>query len=170
MIRNRLTKQFFLQDPISCAKLLLGKKFIVNDKSLIITETEGYLGPEDLASHARFGKTTRTDPLFHAGGILYVFVVYGLHYCTNFVMGEENQPGAVLLRAGKTEEGILVKGPGKFSAYLGIDKTYNYTDIVTNPNCYIFDAPPAKNIQKGERIGVGYAKQWAHKLYRFWII
>ena len=44
-----------------------------------IVETESYIGAIDKASHAYNGRRTeRTEPLFHSGGISYVYFIYGL--------------------------------------------------------------------------------------------
>jgi DNA-3-methyladenine glycosylase len=63
-----------------------------------IVETEAYLGPEDLASHAAFRPSSRA--LFYGpGGVAYVFSAYGLHACLNAIAGSRGIPGCVLIRA-----------------------------------------------------------------------
>jgi DNA-3-methyladenine glycosylase len=64
-----------------------------------IVEVEAYAGPEDRASHARFGPRSRAASMFGATGHAYVYGVYGMHTCLNVVAGEPGHPGAVLLRA-----------------------------------------------------------------------
>jgi DNA-3-methyladenine glycosylase len=67
--------------------------------SRIIAETEGYSGPEDLASHAARGRTKRNEPMFGPPGTLYVYFVHGIHRMLNVVTGPVGYPAAVLLRA-----------------------------------------------------------------------
>jgi DNA-3-methyladenine glycosylase len=65
----------------------------------LIVEVEAYDGPEDRASHARFGRTGRTATMFGRPGTAYVYRVYGIHACLNVVTGREGTASAVLLRA-----------------------------------------------------------------------
>ena len=64
-----------------------------------IVEVEAYGGPEDRASHARFGPTPRTAAMFGAAGRAYVYGVYGMHTCLNVVTGPPGEAAAVLVRA-----------------------------------------------------------------------
>ena len=64
----------------------------------MISQTEAYDGPGDLASHARFGRTPRTEAMFGEPGTAYVYLVYGLHWMLNIVCGRPGYPAAVLLR------------------------------------------------------------------------
>ena len=50
-------------------------------------ETEAYLGPDDLASHASKGRMRRTEVLFGPAGRAYVYLIYGLHEMLNVVAG-----------------------------------------------------------------------------------
>src|SRR5688572_447501 len=100
---ERLTTSFFLQDVRAVARQLLGK-VIVHQTSEgiiqgIITETEAYGGDDDPASHAFPGKGKRNWPMFDKAGMLYVYLIYGIHLCLNVVVGEVDQPAAVLIRS-----------------------------------------------------------------------
>ena len=53
----------------------------------MIVETEAYDGERDLACHARFGRTARTEVMYRAGGVWYVYLCYGIHEMLNLVVG-----------------------------------------------------------------------------------
>ena len=100
----RLAREFFVRDGITVAKELLGK-ILVHETELgpvrgIITEVESYMGEEDKGSHTYGGKRTeRTEPMYHAGGTSYVYLIYGMYSCMNIAAMTEGIPQAVLLRS-----------------------------------------------------------------------
>lgn len=88
---------------VAAARGLLGARLVRTDAAGErvgrIVEVEAYAGPEDRASHARFGATRRTGSMFGPAGSAYVYGIYGMHACLNVVTGPEGTPAAVLLRA-----------------------------------------------------------------------
>jgi DNA-3-methyladenine glycosylase len=139
----------------------------------VIVETEAYVGPEDLACHARFGATARTEVMFGPGGVAYVYLCYGIHELFNVVTGPAGHGQAVLIRAiaphaGLGDDVTVGRGPGKLTRALGIDRRHNRRDLARG-NLYIA-APPAAadEIAIGPRIGVDYAGAWADEPLRFW--
>jgi len=101
---KRLPRSFFARDGITVAKALLGK-ILVHDTPAgtvrgIITEVESYMGETDKGSHTYGGKRTeRTEPMYHAGGTSYVYLIYGMYSCMNIAAMTEGIPQAVLLRS-----------------------------------------------------------------------
>ncbi len=112
---------------------------------VLITEVEAYAGGRDPASHAYRGRTPRNASMFGPSGVLYVYRSYGVHWCMNIVIGGENDPSAVLLRAGKPLVGAdimarrrgrpdhVADGPGKLTQALGVDGDMNGTSIIDGP-------------------------------------
>lgn len=100
---KRLPREFFTRDGITVARELLGK-ILVHETSVgtirgVITETESYMGENDKGSHTYGGKRTeRTEPMYHAGGTSYVYLIYGMYSCMNIAAMTEGVPQAVLLR------------------------------------------------------------------------
>lgn len=100
----RLPRAFFSRDGITVARELLGKILVHETKAGVIrgmiTEVESYMGEQDKGSHTYGGKRTeRTEPMYHAGGTSYVYLIYGMYSCMNIAAMGEGIPQAVLLRS-----------------------------------------------------------------------
>ena len=102
----KLTLAFFRRpDVVQISRELLGKHLFSRIDGGAVTggrivETEAYDGPEDRASHAYGNRRTgRTDVMFRAGGVAYVYLCYGMHAMFNIVTGRAGAPQAILIRA-----------------------------------------------------------------------
>ena len=170
----RLTVDWFTRDVLDVAPALIGQVLVHRRRAGLIVETEAYRGVEDLASHARFGPTSRTEVMFGRGGIAYVYLCYGIHEMFNIVTGDAGTGQAVLIRAiaplvGLPEDPTVGRGPGKVTRALGIDRRHDRRDLARG--ALFVAAPPdpvAHEVASGPRVGVAYAKAWAARPYRFW--
>jgi DNA-3-methyladenine glycosylase len=168
----RLDKDFFARPTLVVAKELLGKYMVFNGKVGRIVETEAYLGPTDLGSHARAGLTKRTSIMFGPPGHAYVYVTYGMHYMLNITAEADSVPGAVLIRALEPVEGIdlATNGPGRLTKALGINLSHNGMDL-SGPDFFVEEDRGDKigQIVRTPRIGINYAGDYMAKPWRFFI-
>jgi DNA-3-methyladenine glycosylase len=149
-----------------------------DERSGIIVETEAYLGPEDRASHARFGMTERNRSMFGPGGVSYVYLCYGVHEMFNIVSGPDGDAGAVLIRAlamdtarGLDRDPSVARGPGKLTRAMGITRAQNGLDLTQTPSLYVTRGirVSSTEVATGPRIGVDYAGSWALEPLRFYV-
>ena len=156
----KLPREFYLRDGLTVARELVGKKLVTRlpegTTGGIIVETEAYMGALDAAAHSYRGKTERTKVFYGAGGFVYVYLIYGMHLCTNVVANVAGVPEAVLIRALEPTDGVelmkkrrgknnlrgLCSGPGKLSQALGVTKNFYGADLCGDE---IF-IEPAKNL------------------------
>jgi DNA-3-methyladenine glycosylase len=148
-----------------------------------IVECEAYRGPEDLAAHSAGGRrTARTEVMFGPPGHAYLFLLYGMHWAFNVVVGPEGHPHAVLVRAVEPVIGApimaarrgvdaarvqLTNGPGKVCAALGLDAAAYGLDLC-GPRLYLAAGAPRAPVGRSPRINVDYAGAWAKKPWRFY--
>lgn len=170
-MNKRLSRKFFDRPTLVVAQELLGKflvRKIGNKKvEVMITETEAYFGHDDLASHAARGRTKRTEIMFGEPALAYVYMIYGMYFCLNFVTEKKDFPAAVLIRGGEN-----VNGPGRLCRNFKIDKKLNGEDIVKSNKLWVEDRGitiKPSQIKKSKRIGIHYAQEYQHKLWRFYL-
>jgi len=158
-------REFFTRDAVTLAQELLGSYLVsfVGGSAVggRIVETEAYTA-DDPASHSYPGPTARNGSMYLTGGTLYVYLIYGVHYCLNVVTGPAGRGEAVLLRAiepvwGVTEmarrrrkeeqakkgaEGVshiprrlkgMADGPGKIAQALGVTAAEDGTSLIEGP-------------------------------------
>lgn len=170
--RARLPAAFFADGAATVARKLIGCALIHGDRAGLVVEAEAYLGPEDLASHARFGPTRRTSVMFGPGGVSYVYLCYGIHQMFNIVTGRDGEGQAVLIRAiapylGLPDDASIGRGPGKVTQALGLDRRHDRRDLAYG-DLFVAAAATPPRIARGPRIGVAYAGAWASRPLRFW--
>jgi DNA-3-methyladenine glycosylase len=165
---NKLERNFFKRDILLVAPDLIGKILVVRTgnnifRRYMITETEAYRGDTDEACHASKGRTARTEIMYHEGGMIYVYFVYGMYWMLNFVAGEKDDPQAALIRG---IEGF--RGPGRVTQALNIDRSYYGEDLTTSNRIWVEDAGIRPVVKTGPRIGINYAGEiWKNKPWRY---
>ena len=148
---RRLARDFYAQETVAVARALLGTFLVHRSREGTtvgrIVETEAYLGRLDPASHAHKGETARNRSMFGPPGHVYVYFIYGVHWCCNVVTAPAGVGEAVLLRALEPVEGIevmaarrrtevernLCSGPGKLVQAMGITREHDGADLVRGP-------------------------------------
>lgn len=156
------------------APRLLGQLIQRGPVVLRVVEVEAYGGPEDSASHARFGRTVRNRPMWGPPGHAYVYLCYGIHWMLNIVTTELDIAGAVLIRACELVEGAeqvkarrgdrtgrdLLGGPGRVAQALGLDGSWSghRLDEPTGPLALRRGWPPDAML-RGPRVGIAFAQR-----------
>ena len=172
MSLQKLPREFYQRETTEVAKSLLGQHLVHRlhgiERVGKIVEVEAYLGEHDLAAHSSKGLTKRTAVMFGPPGFAYVYLIYGKYHCFNVVTGNG---AAVLIRALEPVLNITerTQGPGLLCQAMMIDKQQNAHDLLSD-DLFISEGDAMHHsIIEAPRIGVHYAKHWAHKPLRFYI-
>ncbi len=169
-----LGPEFFARDTLQVSADLLGKLLVREVGWEVrwgrLVEVEAYCGPEDRAAHSWRGLTPRTRTMFGPPGRAYVYLVYGMHNCLNFVTRPAGCPQAVLVRALEPGPGVgRSSGPGLVCRALDIDRSLDGAPLEP-PALYVLDdgfRPGPAAVVRTPRIGVDYAGEWAARPWRF---
>lgn len=195
---ERIPLEFFARDTLTVARELLGKhlvRTVANQQVTVrITETEAYIGRIDKACHAYgYKRTPRTETLFASPGTVYIYLIYGMYHCLNFVTEPEGEPAAVLIRgvepASPADQDALaiarfgksygdlssyqrknfLNGPGKLCKGLSLTKRQNGL-LLSGDNLYLIDPhDPPQTIKVGKRVGIDYAEEAVDFPWRFYL-
>ena len=189
---KKINLNFYKQtDVLKIAKELLGLYLFTKITGKLtggkIVETEAYAGISDKASHSFSGKKTpRNKAMYQTGGIVYIYLCYGIHHLFNVVTSKKEDPQAVLIRAIEPTHGIdimlkrrslekisykLTAGPGSLTRALGLTMKENGQSLI-NSNIWIEKPFNQKVFLKNEilaspRVGVAYAGKDALLPWRF---
>ena len=132
-------------------------------------------------------------------GHAYIYFIYGMYHCLNFVTEPEGEPAAVLIRAIQPVAGVetmrrlrygdasmnayrrknFSNGPGKVCKALFLSSHENRVDL-TGDTLFVCDSladialpeapPPAGEVLRcGPRIGIDYAEEARDFPWRFWL-
>ena len=199
----RLSREFYNRDTVQVAQDLLGKYLVrrYHGELLVgrITETEAYIGRCDKACHAyNYRRTSRTETLFMTPGHAYIYLIYGMYNCLNFVTEPEGEPAAVLIRAVEPIAGTdtiyrlrfgdkpltpyrikhFMDGPGKVCKGFSLTRDENRMDLMSD-ELFVSDTLdelgitypelPQERLCAGPRIGIDYAEEARDFPWRFWL-
>jgi len=173
------------EPALRLAERMLGGLIRKEDVVLRVVEVEAYGDRRDSASHARFGRTRRTWPMFESEGRVYVYLCYGIHWMVNVAAGEGGRGAAVLIRGAELVHGeVLVRerrgqdpnrpgvlgGPGKVGQALGASGADNGAWLGREVWSFQFRTIEAGLIQRGPRVGIGYAvERDRRRPWRLWL-
>lgn len=186
-------KEEFQEESCVIAPKLLGQYIIRRTKSVLcigrIVETEAYGGTyrrqADDGAHSFRGLTKRTEPMFCAGGIAYVYLIYGMYHCVNVVTAPAGSGQAVLIRAVEPVTGIeemlanrhmtcikprISNGPGKLCQAMNITLADNKADLCSSSLCIAHpEKIPRFSIVRTPRIHIDYAVKGKTFPWRYYI-
>lgn len=133
-----LPQSFFLGNTVDIAREMVGKYLIRKYDGITlacrITETEAYVGRMDRACHAyNYRRTERTKTLFAPPGTAYVYLIYGMHHCLNFVTEPEGEPAAVLIRGLEPRHNADIIAENRFSCKCGDMTPYQRKQFLNGP-------------------------------------
>jgi DNA-3-methyladenine glycosylase len=171
-----LERDFYARPAIDVARDCLGKILMHGKTAGRIVEVEAYLGVDDRAAHAWRGVTDRTRVIFGEPGHAYIYFIYGMYECLNFVAEPEGQAGCVLIRALEPLSGIatmqrrrptakrpedFANGPGKLTLAMGISRKLNGADLTTSAlQVRRPKSEPPVDLQVTPRIGITHCADW----------
>jgi len=172
-----LLRSDYLHDTFHVARdVLLGAYLCTNIDGHFcvgkITELEVYMGDIDRASHAWPNKKTdRNKIMFGIGGHAYMYFIYGMYSMFNIVVGPQDRPHAILVRAlepivgtdimkqrrGREDIKNLANGPGKLTVAMGLTRAHYGADLTASKHVWISPRTEKPKVAAGTRIGIDYA-------------
>jgi DNA-3-methyladenine glycosylase len=169
---KRVFEEFFEQDPVSCARRLIGCRFEWHGCAVRIVETEAYDSEDDPACHTWSRPTARGFVARQRPGDAYVYLNYGVHWLFNILVKGGPREGFVLFRAVEPLAGIermrlrrpgaddelLGAGPGRLTRALGIDGAAHGASFLRAVESGIFLDRQVEPLS-GPRIGISRARE-----------
>jgi DNA-3-methyladenine glycosylase len=163
------------QPPVEASRFLLGQVLVRRRGRFVqpvrIVETEAYLGEQDPAAHSFRGRTKRTEPIWGPPGTLYVYFIYGMHYCLNVSVDRDGMPGCVLIRAAEPleESGLEAgdcRGPGRLCRALGLDTAWSGRHLFEpRSGLTLREGKPPGTVGVSPRVGIRQAAGWPLRFF-----
>jgi DNA-3-methyladenine glycosylase len=186
-----LERPFYERDTAEVAESLLGKIIVrklglpgcISTLAGYIIETEAYGYRDDPASHAFSGLRPRNSVMFGDVGRLYVYFVYGKHFCANVTArNNDTEAGAVLIRSilplagqaimnkNRKYSKNLTTGPGRITEAMSITLADNGLDVTKETSTIsIHHGLDIADFSTSTRVGVSKAidRPWRYTATRF---
>ena len=178
-----LPQAFYSRDTVTVARELIGQLLVSRiDRKLTrgrIVETEAYLPKNDPACHASQHRTPRTEVMFGAAGVAYVYPIHA-RYCFNVVTETPEKGCAVLIRSLEPMQGMswmqqrrgvdalrrLTTGPACLCESLGILRRENGWDLTAGRRLWIEQSSQENlEISVSPRIGVTQGQELPLRFY-----
>lgn len=164
---------FFQQDPLTCARGLIGCILGFGDTSGVIVETEAYDAQNDPACHTWRRPSAREFVAKHRAGSAYVYLNYGMHWMLNFLV-KGRRDGFVLIRAVQPLAGMeltqgrrngrtlnqLCNGPAKLTQAMGINGAQHGGDPLSDSKWALTSPFLRPDIAVSTRIGITVAADY----------
>ncbi|MES2996771.1 MAG: DNA-3-methyladenine glycosylase [Verrucomicrobiota bacterium] len=171
MPEENLAADFFMRDPETCARELIGCVFRWHGCAGRIVETEAYSAVADEACHTWFRPGARRFVAAHGAGSAYVYLNYGMHWLFNVLVKGGSEDGFVLFRALEPLDGIgemrercggtdarICAGPGKLTKALGINGAAHGSGFLGLGATGIRRGTPV-DVLAGPRVGISKAME-----------
>ncbi len=178
-----LTRPDLPADTEALARYLIGKVVVraLPDgvASGRIVETEAYV-VGDAAGHAYRGLTPRNRTLFLAAGQAYIYLAYGTSWMLNVSSEAAGTGAGVLIRALEPLDGVglmqqnrgtarlrdLLRGPGRLTQALGIDRSCDGLDLCQEGPLWLAQDDHAGG-DIGQSVRIGLTKEADRRLRFF---
>ena len=171
---GKLARDFYLRPASDCATDFLGKVLVRQTRAGrvagVIRDVEAYPAFTDAVHHGN-KKTPRTSVMWEAGGVAYVYLIYGQWHQFAAVVNRADVPDVVFIRGVTPVEGIeimtaqwekprtadhLADSPGKLCQSFQITRDLYGADL-TGDDLFLEDwgvfVDPTQ-IQSGRRVGI----------------
>jgi len=178
-----LPAAFYQQPTLELARDLLGRQLVRSVQGHSVTcrivEVEAYHQDGDAAAHSYRGKTRRNAVIFGPAGFLYVYFIYGIHYCMNVVSEAEGVGAAVLIRAlepvagaehlihrPKRKSDLPTNGPAKCCKALAVDRALDGASLLGGQIWLAQGAPVTDaEVVQTTRIGISKSVELPWRFY-----
>ena len=184
---RKVGRDFYVRPAVECVTDFLGKVLVrqtpAGRVAGVIRDVEAYPAFSDAVHHGN-KKTPRTSVMWEAGGVAYVYLIYGKWHQFAAVVNQADVPDVVFIRGVTPVEGIeimtaqwdkprdhLANSPGKLCQSFQITRDLYGADL-TGDDVFLEDwalsVDPAQ-IQTGQRVGINARHDGHDAPLRHWL-